>query len=233
MNELVEFLTTFERGATEDELSEKFPKLQKAELATALNGLIEARLIDIVEEDGNLFYKATKDRTSDYESMVVALLAQAGSAGLWLRDIKSKTNIPHNLILKILRNLETNHKIKSIKSVKTNRKMYMLYDIQPDEEVTGGVWFSGSDVDLIFVEKLMEIICKFCKRREEPYALTTIDSLVKLAELKDFISRSKITEIELSMADLTTLIDILIYDGRLEKYVLDDGIALRVIHSAS
>lgn len=229
MDEICNFLATFEHGATEDELSSRFPKLRKPELAIMLNGLVESHLVDVIEEDGKLIYAAVRNKIVDYESMVISLLSQAGTNGLWLRDIKARTNIPHNLILKILRSLESTQQIKSLKSIKTNRKMYMLYGVQPDEDMTGGVWFNSNDVDLVFVEKLMEIICKYCKRREERHVLPKLDSLVRVTELKEFIDGSRITEVELSMADINTLIDTLVYDNRIEKYQLEDGTALRVL----
>lgn len=231
MNNITEFLGGFEDGATEDQLCDNFPKLKKIELATALNTLLQSNQIEVVTIDGRIRYKAVQNRTADYEVMILSLLGQTGSTGMWLRDIKTKTNIPHNLILKILRNLEAARKIKSLKSVKNNRKMYMLYNVKPNDDVTGGVWFSNNDVDLIFVNRLMDIIYHYCQRKEEAYALQRMDCLTRLTDLKEFIANSKISEVELSVNDLNTLVDCLVYDGRMECYTLDDGIALRTLRS--
>lgn len=229
MHELVEFLAGFETGATEEELSARFPSHSKDELAVMLNSFVESRLIDIVEDGGRLCYRAVQSRASDYESMVLALLSKAGTAGLWLRDIKAKTNIPHNLILKLLRSLEVSRKIKSVRSVKNNRKMYMLYEMEPDDNVTGGVWFNNNDVDLVFVDKLLDIIYRFCARPEEPYALPRLSSLARLSAVHEFIVKSKITEASLTFAEVSTLVDALVFDGRLEKYEFEDGVALRAL----
>lgn len=216
-----------EDGASEEELCQKFGTLSKSELASSLNALLRSNQIEVVKTSEKMYYKAIRNRTMDYEGMILALLGQIGSNGMWLRDIKVKTNIPHNLILKILRNLEMTRKIKSIKSVKNNRKMYMLYDMQPDEEVTGGVWFSNNDVDLVFVNRLMDIIYQYCLKNEDAYSMPRMDSLVRISDLKQFITSSGISEVEMSMNDLNTLIDCLVYDGRMEKHTVDDKIILR------
>lgn len=227
MSEMLNFLLENEGGVTEEQLSSKFSSLKKIEIASHLNAMLQANQIEIINENGNILYKAIQNKTADYEALVLALLAQNGSTGLWLRDIKIKTNIPHNLILKILKNLEVNRKIKSVKSVKNNRKTYILYDIKPDEDVTGGVWFSNNDVDLAFVNQLMEIIYKYCYKKEESFCLNSIDSLVRMSDLMEFIANSKITDINLTINDINTLIDCLIFDGRMERFIVEDGIALR------
>ena len=227
MKEIFEFIAESEHGVTEDQLTLKFNFIKKIEIANHLNNMIKGNEIEVVNEDGITFYRAIQNKTPDYEALVLALIAKAESTGLWLRDIKTKTNIPHNLILKILKALELNKNIKSIKSVKNNRKTYILYDIKPDEDVTGGVWFNNNDVDLVFVNKLQDIIYKFCLKKEEPFILNKIDSLVRISDLIEFILKSKISEIPLMVSDINTLIDCLVFDGRMERYEVEDGIALR------
>lgn len=231
MRELLSFIEGFEEGATEEQICRQFPRIRKVELAAILNNMLQSAQIEVYEADSKIFYKALENKTLAYESMILGLLGQSGSTGTWLRDIKVKTNIPHNLILKILRSLEASQKIKTVKSVRNNRKMYMLYDISPAEEITGGVWFSNGDVDLVFVNKLMDLIHQYCARPEDEFTLPRIESLPRLSEVSDYIGRSGISEVELSRADLAVLIDCLVYDGRLEKYSVDGDTVLRsVVH---
>lgn len=232
MSEVLEFLASFEDGATEEDLCRHFRKLNKMELAAILNSLLQSNQIEVAQLEGRMHYRAVRNKTTDYEAMILALLGQIGSNGMWLRDIKTKTNIPHNLVLKILRNLEAARKIKSLKSIKNNRKMYMLYDVKPNEEVTGGVWFSNNDVDLVFVNKLMDVIYRYCHRPEEEYALTKIDSLATMMDVRDFIAESGISEVELSMSDIAMLVDCLVCDGRMEKIAMESGVALRTLREA-
>lgn len=248
MNEMLEFIKKYENGVTEQMLCSNFPGLTKGEIAGGLNGLLQQNQIEIVKESATLskgkgrdakdnyvlYYKVLQNKNIGYEALILNLIGLGGSSGLWLKDIKSKTNIPHNLVLKILKVLEDTRKIKSIKSVKNNRKTYVLYDIKPDEDVSGGVWFSNNDVDLVFVNKLMDVIYHFISKsgmiaEEGSYTLNKIDNLVKLRSIKDFIAGSGISEVELSMEDINTLIDGLVYDGRIEKLEVGDGVALRAL----
>lgn len=229
MNEILEFLSGFEDGASEEQLCGRFSRMKKIELAAILNSLLRSNQIEINDAQGRILYRAVKNKAADYEAMVLALLGQTGATGMWLRDIKVKTNIPHNLILKILRSLEGSRKIKSLKSIKNNRKMYMLFDVKPAEEVTGGVWFSNNDVDLVFVNKLMDIIHRYVSKKGEPPALPRMDSLTTLSELREFIASSRVSEVDLSASDLNTLVDCLVFDGRIERYSVEGDVALRCL----
>ena len=62
----------------------------------------------------------------------------------------------------MFKNLENNRYIKSIKSVKhPTRKIYMLYNLQPSIDVTGGPWFTDSELDTEFIETLLEVCWRF------------------------------------------------------------------------
>lgn len=230
MTEMLEYIKKNENGVTEQMLCSNFTTLNKVEIANNLNILIQQNQIEVLKDGNTIYYKAIVNKSVGYEALILNLIGQSGSSGMWLRDIKSKTNIPHNLVLKILKVLEDTRKIKSIKSVKNNRKTYVLYDIKPDEDVSGGVWFSNNDVDLVFVNKLMDIIYQYVHRPEGPYILNKIDNLVNVKTIREFILHSKISEVELSMEDINTLIDCLVYDGRIERIETGDGIVLRALN---
>jgi len=230
MNELLEFLAEFENGASEEEICCKFRNIKKPDLVILLNGMLKANKIQVISgERSKLLYKIVENKIADYEAMIMTRLAQSGSTGMWLREIKAKTNIPHNLILKLLKNMEMDRKIRSVKSIKNNRKIYVLYGITPAEEVTGGIWFSNNDVDLAFVERLMEVIHNYCYRKEEPYMLNSISSLVSIIDLRDFINSSNIATVELSVNDVNTLVDLLISEGRMDRIQTEEGVVLRSI----
>lgn len=63
------------------------------------------------------------------------------SAGIWTKDLRRRTGLATNVITKALKVLEQRELVKSVKSVQHgNRKQYMLFDVEPSEHVTGGVW---------------------------------------------------------------------------------------------
>lgn len=230
MQEILDFLESLEDGATEQQLSMHFKKLKRIELVTILNSLVNSDRIEVIKSNDNVFYKNVVCKTISHEDMILDILKQSGSKGLSLREIKMKTTISHTLLLKLLKNFEASRKIKSIKSVKNNRKIYMLYDVKPSDDISGGIWFSNNDVDLEFVQKLMSIILKFCYVKEEEYALPTINSLFKTSDVKEFIENSGISEVNLTINDINMLIDALVYDGKIEKYEIENGTALRCLN---
>ena len=90
------------------------------------------------------------------EVLIYQLIQQSSDKGIWTKDMKTRSNVPHTRLPKILKMLESRNLIKSVKSLSGgNRKIYMLYELQPSEDLTGGTWWvAGSDfffkIKLIF-----------------------------------------------------------------------------------
>ena len=61
--------------------------------------------------------------------------------GLWTKDMKHKTNLQQTQVTKILKQLESRNLVKAIKPVnQPSKKFYMLFDLEPAREITGGAW---------------------------------------------------------------------------------------------
>ena len=61
--------------------------------------------------------------------------------GLWTKDMKHKTNLQQAQVTKILKQLESRKLVKAIKPVnQPSKKFYMLFDLEPAREITGGAW---------------------------------------------------------------------------------------------
>ena len=62
-------------------------------------------------------------------------------AGIWTKDLKTRTNLQQPQVTKILKNLDARGLVKSVKGVThPTRKMYMLAELEPARELTGGSW---------------------------------------------------------------------------------------------
>lgn len=62
--------------------------------------------------------------------------------GIWTKDLKKKTGLAQTTIAKALKTLEQRELVKSVKSVQHGqRKQYMLFELEPSQDVTGGVWW--------------------------------------------------------------------------------------------
>lgn len=180
---------------------------------------------------------------------------------MWTKTLKARTNLHQTVLNRSIKNLETAALIKQIKSIKfPGRKIYMLYELNPGEEVTGGPWFSEGELDVDFIELIGGLITEHVKGlswREGPKPskappkkqLATIDtpfpSLLTFphsaraissrgrilvpqpphyqdyptaSDILDWIdSKAIIQGKDLSLTDLIHLLDMLVFDGRLER----------------
>lgn len=63
-----------------------------------------------------------KLKSADNEERVVyQIIADAGNKGIWIRDIRLKSNLNQKQLDKVLKSLEHNNSIKSVKTVTVRR----------------------------------------------------------------------------------------------------------------
>ena len=94
------------------------------------------------------------------------IIEDAGNKGIWMRDIRLKSNLLQAPTIKILRTLESKKLIKSVRTVQApKRKIYMLHGLTPDESLTGGAWYSDQDFETEFVEVLSQHCLKFLQQK--------------------------------------------------------------------
>lgn len=182
--------------------------------------------------------KKVSNMTAD-EAMVYSHVEAAGREGIWTKTIKAKTNLHQHIVLRCLKSLESQSYIKSVKSVKhPTRKIYMLYHLTPSIDVTGGPWFTDSELDTDFIDSLLIVIWKFIAQKTFPKCfkkkglipnglkqfsypaqiLTGMGSLLPtLSDVNEFIISSGITTIELTLSDVKALCDVLEFDEKIEK----------------
>ena len=94
------------------------------------------------------------------------IIEDSGNKGIWIRDIRIKSNLVQTHIARVLKTLESKKLIKSVKSVQASKKkVYMLYDVTPDESLTGGAWYSDQEFESEFVEVLNHHCFKFLQQK--------------------------------------------------------------------
>lgn len=98
------------------------------------------------------------------QRLVLQEIERAGNKGIWTRDIKTHTNIPQQIVTKTLRLLETRRLVKSVKSISSkNKKLYMLFDLVPSTEITGGPWYNEQEFDHVFIDTLSTFVYEVIK----------------------------------------------------------------------
>ena len=140
--------------------------------------------------------------------MVLQEIDRAGNMGIWTRDIKLKTTLPQQVVAKVLKLLESRRLIKSVKSISCrNKKLYMLYDLVPSREITGGPWYNEQEFDHVFIEALSKFV----------YEVIRSAGVTTLKELTDRVRASGISKVALGHEEVMSIVRILKYDGRIEQ----------------
>lgn len=146
--------------------------------------------------------------------------------GIWTKDLKTRTNLHQTILNKILKSLEITKKlIKSIRNVKNpTRKVYMLSGLNPSAEITGGPWFSETELDVEFINELCRVILRYIESKSfssNSEKLLPVSNLnyPNLSQVHEFISSSGITSTELGFDDVRMLLNRLIFDGNIEKII--------------
>ncbi|WIA18894.1 hypothetical protein OEZ85_003566 [Tetradesmus obliquus] len=183
---------------------------------TALNNLLRSSKVALFKQGTQLLYKAAQpqdNRTkglSAEELLVYQVIKQAGNTGVWTRDLKVRTNLAQPQVTKMLKALEGKSLIKSVKNVNNpSRKLYMLFELEPSREITGGAWYTDQQLDREFIEVLRETCFKLVERQESPH--------ICLTDITHFINSKGLARVELREEDILTIMETLIADGRIES----------------
>lgn len=170
---------------------------------------------------------------SKEEEMIYQHISASGREGIWLRILKSKVNLHDISMNRCLKSLENQRFIKLIRLVKyPTRKIYMLYNYLPSEEVTGGPWYTDSELDTEFIENIMTVVWRYISQKTYPAAFSDAQSnknplqcvhpanhngYATLSLITDFISERKISLVELSENDIRSVCMALVYDDKIEE----------------
>lgn len=163
------------KGISDKDISIEIPQLEPAQKAAAINKLLAQGYFDLFKQGGTLLYrlkdpsKTKSVKGADNEEKVVYnIIEEAGNKGIWIRDIRFKSNLMPTQLNKILKSLETKKFIKAVKSVAASKKkVYMLYNLEPDRSVTGGAWYQDQDFEAEFVDVLNQQCYRFLEQRRD------------------------------------------------------------------
>ncbi|XP_011504352.1 PREDICTED: probable DNA-directed RNA polymerase III subunit RPC6 [Ceratosolen solmsi marchali] len=226
------------KGISDKDISIEMPDLQPIQKAQAINKLLAQGFFDLFKQGETLLYKLkdpSKARTAkgadNEEKIVYTIIEDAGNKGIWIRDIRFKSNLMPTQLNKILKSLETKKFIKAVKSVAASKKkVYMLYNLEPDRSVTGGAWYQDQDFEAEFVDVLNQQCYRFLEQKRDstkdylngPIAEKNA-TFASSKEVWKFISDLGISKVKLSIEDLEMILNTLIYDGKVEKMISSDG----------
>ncbi|KAI0734417.1 RNA polymerase Rpc34 subunit-domain-containing protein [Fomitopsis betulina] len=104
------------------------------------------------------------------------------------------------IVDKCLKTLTQKQLVKTVTDIRypTRTETYMLAALEPSSELTGGPWkFMDKELDTEFIK----LLCDVC---------------LKIITNKDYMKRSRVTQTELTVQHVETLLEVLILDGKIE-----------------
>lgn len=211
---LVSLLNAHEDGLPDNSLREHFGSSYEA-MVPIINDLLSSNRLQLLQSGSMVVYKLVHaDKAIKFEGLgpeqilVYQAIERAGNRGAWTRDIKMTTNIPQQILTKTLKTLEQRNLVKSVRSVASkSKKLYMLFDLVPAKDVTGGPWYTDQEFDSEFIEELCRFIVQFVRAQ----------GIVGLGSISERVRISGISKVELSLEELGLVLQTLVYDGRLEE----------------
>ncbi|CAG7730005.1 unnamed protein product [Allacma fusca] len=246
---IIELAETFPKGIPDKIIQSDMPEVQGAERAAAINNLIEMGILDLYKQGNELLYKikikgteTSHLKNADKEERVVyEIIKEAANKGIWIKDIRFKSNLNQTQLNKILKILEGKRLIKPVKSVAANKKkVYMLFELEPDRSVTGGAWYSDQDFESEFVSILNQQCLRYLREKLDqsenlvekigPRA-ARYHALTKIEDVCNFISNLRISKVELTKDDIECILETLIYDAKIERIVKGDSVFYVAVNS--
>lgn len=202
-------------GLSNSDLSALIPNVTVADRVAAINKLLLHGPLELLTKKNNTLIYRYKDpqkqsipkEADNEEKIVFSIIEEGGNKGIWIRDIRVKSNLLMTHLTKILKNLENRKLIKAVKSVSASKKkVYMLYNLEPDRSVTGGAWYQDQDFESEFVDVLNQQSLRFlqmradnAKKLQDGPLTTKKMSCCTVKQVHTFISElgiSKVGEIE-------------------------------------
>eukprot|EP00898_Chlorokybus_atmophyticus_P000277 jgi/Chlat1/124/Chrsp1S03219 len=202
-------------GVADSVLAVELSDVDVSDRVAAINSLLASQLLRIFKQGDTLVYKgidqdeAVRFKGLSSEDMLVyQLIQRSGNMGIWTKDMKIRSNLQQPQITKILKTLEGRKLVKAVKSVASkNRKVYMAFEVEPSREITGGAWYTEQEFDAEFIGVLMQQCSKYINAK----------GTATLADLHQFVKSTGLSKIELSQEDVLSIINTLIFDGKVEE----------------
>jgi len=127
----------------------------KERLRNAAASLKQRRLIDFVAQpNGVMFVPVSEDIAlkfsdlPDEHRLIYKIITESGSQGIWAKELSSKSKIPAGTLARLTKTLEHRRLIKQITPAQyKTRKVWMLYELEPASELSGGSWYKDGQID--------------------------------------------------------------------------------------
>jgi len=168
-------------GLSQKELIESgWDKQRLLQAANALKG--KRRLEVAAQGDGLVLFKAVAadtavkfDGLTEEHRTLYKLIKDSGDTGIWTKDLQRKSGMATASLTRLAKMLESRRLIKQVAPIQSRtRKVWMLYELEPSSEVSGGSWYKDGAIDADLVDSLRESAYEYIAGCSKPVALTDI-----------------------------------------------------------
>ena len=137
---------------------------------------------------------------------IYGLIEDAKDVGIWHKDLKEKSKLQQHVLGPILKLLESKKLIKNVKSIQfKNRKVYMVYEMVPAKEVSGGTFHKDGALDQDLITALREHCMTFVNSQ---------NAAVGLADVHQWVQQSGFSENQLAEGDVHDIMNTLVLDHK-------------------
>ncbi|KND01224.1 DNA-directed RNA polymerase III subunit C34 [Spizellomyces punctatus DAOM BR117] len=232
---LLATLRSHSKGADIDTLKSELGDWDDNSILTCMNSLSQKQYVDFISlgKSGKLAFKARSAEEAtktggmkDEERIIYRLVKEAKNNGIWLKQLRDRSGLHSQLANTVIKNLEKKNVIKWVKPVKNPyKKVYLLFELEPSTELTGGAWYTDNEMDMDFIEQLSAQVYKYItmksfppKNKDAIYS-ASYSSYPTASAIHKFIGKSGLTTVPLSLEDVQSLLDRLYYDGKVTRIV--------------
>lgn len=221
----------YKAGAPNGVIQKEFStKEDQRYLVEVINELSRGSRLQMSKMDNQLFYTLIDEEVAQKyigldanDRLVLQVIEKAGNKGIWTKEIRKETNMHPQPLNKIFKHLEQRRLIKPVKSVNAKaKKLYMLYDLRPSKEITGGVWYSGLEFDHEFISELRTFVIQCIKKLNDGKGVTMTEIKVKMRQVK-------VSKVDLTLEDVQQLVQTLVHDNLIEEGPLSNSGEVRYI----
>jgi DNA-directed RNA polymerase III subunit RPC6 len=164
---------------------------------------------------------------------------------VWRKTLISNTHLHATVADKALKKLISQQLIKIVKDVmRPTRKIYMLYDLEPSQDITGGPWYTDNEFDVPFIETHANAILQYirdlvspshcgqlfiglpllCQSFPKPrkdctdmlYPTSNTKHYPSLRHITNWLKGTQLSDTVLEEEHVRTLLDMLVYGGEIE-----------------
>ncbi|PKI83476.1 Rpc34p [Malassezia vespertilionis] len=232
-----------EHTVTGEELSAGLGDVPIEEQLLAINSLLKKSLFNAQKGPSGIQYVAVSTGEASVlgsmdgnELIIYNYIKDARNEGIWTKMIKARTNLHQTILNRCLKLLEQKQLVKAVKSVKfPTRKIYMLYDLTPSIELSGGPWYADNELDTGFIHELSLACLRYIQSQTWPkdgrssalYPASHTADLPTAANVHRYLKDARLTDTELEQEHVVALLDLLIYDNKIEKIPVLPALATR------